>query len=122
MLQTNASDMKPENVRTLIAKDLLGTLVFGSPFKTKVINAKISAPEVDSTRVGEMVSSYCVNAYLENPLFPLHRAISSKVRVYRKDGKAVTISRESPDTHCNGTGFEPFPELEKLSAERYNTP
>jgi hypothetical protein len=121
-LQPTASDMKPENVRSLIAKDLLGTLVFGRPFKTKVINAKISAPEIDSTGSGEPVTSYCVNAYLENPLFPIHRAVSSRVRVLRKNGKAVTISRERPDAHCDGTGFEPFPEIEKLSAERYNAP
>ena len=122
MLQTTAADMKPENVRSLIAKDLLGTLVFGVPFKAKIINAKISAPEVDSTGSGEPVSSYCVNAYIENPLFPIHRAVSSNVRVFRKDGKAVTISRERPDAHCDGTGFEPFPEIEKLSAERAKAP
>ncbi len=122
MLQTTASDMKPENVRTLIAKDLLGTLVFGVPFKAKIINARISAPEVDSTGSGEPVTSYCVNANIENPLFPLHRAVSSKVRVFRKDGKAITISRERADAHCDGTGFEPFPEIEKLSAERAKAP
>ena len=123
MLQTTASDMTPENVRTLIAKDLLGTLVFGGGIiKAKIINATISAPELDTTRPGEPVSSYCVNAYIENPLFPLHRAVSSRVRVIRKDGKAVTISRERPDAHCDGTGFEPFPEIEKLSAERHKAP
>lgn len=120
-LQLSANDMKSENVRLLIAKEVLNTWVFGSisVVKAKIINARISAPEIDSTGSGEPITRYCVNAYIENPLFPLHRAVSSKVRVLRKDGKAITISRERADAHCDGTDFEPFPEIERLSLQRY---
>lgn len=120
-LQLNANDMKSENVRTLIAKEVLDTMVFGSisVIKAKIINATISAPEADGELSGEPVTSYCVNAYIENPLFPIHKSVSAKVRVLRKDGKAVALTRTKQDAHCSGTGFEPFPEIERLSLQRY---
>jgi hypothetical protein len=120
-LQLNANDMRSENVRTLIAKEVLDTMVFGSisVIKAKIINAKISAPEPDGEFSGEPVMSYCVNAYIENPLFPIHKSVSAKVRVLRKDGKAVALTRTRPDTHCSGIGFEAFPEIERLSLQRY---
>jgi hypothetical protein len=120
-LQVNATDMKSENVRTLVAKEVLDTMVFGSVsvVKAKIINATISAPEADGEFSGEPVISYCVNAYIENPLFPIHQVVSAKVRVLRKDGKAVALPRTSRYAHCSGTGFEPFPEIERLSLQRY---
>jgi hypothetical protein len=120
-LQVNATDMKFENVRMLIAKEVLDTMIFGSIslIKAKIINATISAPEADGEFSGEPVMSYCVNAYIENPLFPIHTSVSAKVRVLRKDGKAVALPRTRRDVHCSGTGFESFPEIERLSLRRY---
>src|SRR3954463_11259671 len=85
-LQLNAGDMKSENVRTLIAKEVLDTWVFGSIaiVKAKIINATISAPQAKGEFSGEPIMSYCVNAFIENPLFPIHKAVSAKVSVVRK--------------------------------------
>jgi hypothetical protein len=121
-LQPTATDMKPENIRVLIAKRLLQTPAFGSIslIKAKIINARISPPsERRSFLSGEPYTYYCVVAFIENPLFPLHQAAYGEVEVTEANGQRNIYVRSRQNIACNDSNSTPFPEIETLSLQRY---
>ncbi|MCG7393027.1 hypothetical protein MHY87_08935 [Microvirga sp. ACRRW] len=120
-LRPTAADLKPENIRTLIAKQLLQTGAFGSMsvFKAKIIDARISAPSEKRTFSGEPYTYYCVTGFIENPLYPIHQTAFGEVEVTDSKGQRNIRVRSRIHGSCSETSFEPFPEIEKLSVERY---
>jgi hypothetical protein len=120
-LQPSATDLKSENIRTLIAKQMLQTPAFGSMslIKAKIINARISAPIEKRNAAGEPYTYYCVNAFIENPLYPIHQTASGEVEVTDSNGQRAVRVRSSIRILCESPNSDHFPEVEKLSLERY---
>jgi hypothetical protein len=121
-LQPSVDDLKPDNLRAAIAKELLQTAAFGSVslIKAKIINARISAPSEEHTLFSkEPYTHYCVTAFIENPLFPIHQAAYGEIEITGKDGKRSIHVRTRTTNPCSGTNFEPYPEIEQLSLRRY---
>jgi hypothetical protein len=109
-----------ESLRTAIARLALKTPEFGSVsiIKAKIINARISAPHHRrSPFTGEEYTYYCIQAAIENPMFPLHQPAYADVEVNAQQRIEVTSRRSA----CLGAQFEPFPEIEAMSVARYNT-
>ncbi len=121
VLKNTATDLKPENAHTLIAKEVLTTMAFGSNWiiKAKIVDATISAPSQETaTFSGEPYQSYCVNAYVEDPLFSTRTAVSANVRINAVAGRPMAFASARTYRHCTGSNFEAFPELERLAALR----
>jgi hypothetical protein len=104
-----------------IARLLLRSPTFGSIslIKAKIINAKISQGEQrHGVFSGEPFTHYCVEAAIENPLFPLHQPAYGEVEITERNGGRNIRVRASRSA-CLGSNFQPFPEIEELSLKRY---
>jgi hypothetical protein len=124
-LRPTKDDLKPENIRILIAKELLRTPAFGSisVIKAKIIDAQISAPsERRGLFSGEPYIHYCVTAFIENPLFPIHQPAYAEVEVTESNGQRKIRVRSRSSIACGASNSEPYPEIEKLSLQRYDNP
>jgi len=113
-----------ESIRAAIARLALRTPAFGSIsiIKAKIIDAKISAPEQRRMLfTGEPYTYHCVQAFIENPMFPVHQPAYAQVEITNRDGHPSIKIRSSTLTQCSGAGFEPFPEIEEQSVRRYQS-
>ena len=113
----------PEGLRVDIARLLLRTPSFGSIslIKAKIINARISQGEQRrSVFSGEPFIHYCVQAAIENPLFPIHQPAYAEVEITATD-RGRNIRVRPSRSACFGSNFQPFPEIEELSVRRYES-